>query len=124
MSGNIIILSSPLDILRRLAPSRGGLAVSLPPRLVGRAEPLFLLVDHVGAAIHPVAGLFARPASLLPRPLAAFLGLGANHIPHFIARAWRIQHSHHRSHPKPCQEPQEAVAFTLRHNCLLNSMCL
>src|SRR6266851_3462651 len=109
-----------LDILGRFGPGGGRLVICLTPGLVSGAELLFLLIEHVASAIHPVTRLFACPASLLPRSLGAFLRLGANYVACFIARARRVQHTDYRSDTETRQEPQEAVAITIRHNYLLN----
>jgi hypothetical protein len=61
---------------------------------------------------------------VLPRPLAAFLRLGANYVAHFVAGFGRIQHANHGSNPEPCQKPQEAVAVTFRHDYLLKDSLL
>src|SRR5208337_3531815 len=106
------------EILRRLG--RGRLVICLAARLVSVAELLFLLVEHVASAIHPVPRLFARPASLLPHALAAFLRLGANYVACFLAGMRRVQHTHDRSDTETRQKPQEAIAFMIRHNRLLN----
>src|SRR5277367_5391299 len=90
MSGIHTIFLLPLDVLAGLSPGRGRLAISLTAGLVCRAESLFLLIEHIAAALHPVICLFAGPASLLSSALAAFLRLGTKHVAHFIAGARRI----------------------------------
>src|ERR1700689_5981709 len=78
---------APLDILRRFGSGGGRLRIRLTASFISGAEALFLLVEHIVAAVHPLARLFARAASLLARLIAAFLRFGANHIAHLIARA-------------------------------------
>ena len=65
MSGIIKILLLPLDILGRFYPGRGRLVIGLTASLVSGAELLFLLVEHVASAIHPVTRLFACPTSVM-----------------------------------------------------------
>src|SRR5690349_19784892 len=60
---------SPASVLIGAAPARkalqilggavfrSGFVVSLAARVVSRAELVFLLVQHIAAAIHPVVGL-------------------------------------------------------------------
>jgi hypothetical protein len=60
---------------------------------------------------------------VVPRALAAFLRLGANYIAHFIAGLRRVQHTDHRSDTEPRQEPQEAIAITIRHNLPPQFLC-
>src|ERR1035437_1813193 len=116
---NLELLGSLLGTLGRFWPSRGRLVIGLTARPVSGAELLFLLVEPAAAAIPPVARLFACPTSLGPRSLAAFLRLGTNGIAGFIAGAGRVQHADYCSHTATRQEPQKAVAFTIRHNSLL-----
>src|SRR5207302_6969956 len=111
--------SSLLKILAWLRSGGGRLVICLAAGLVSVAELLFLLIEHVASAIHPVIRLFARPASLLARLLAAFLRFGAKHVACFFSGVRRVQHTDYSSHAKPRQEPQKAIAITIRHNYLL-----
>src|SRR5712671_6126296 len=113
-----------LKILAWFGSGGGRLVICLAAGLVSVAELLFLLIEHVASAIHPVIRLFARPASLLARLLAAFLRFGAKHVACFFSGVRRVQHTDYSSHTKPRQEPQKAVAITIRHNYLLNVLCL
>src|SRR4029077_1030661 len=70
----------PLKILAWFGPGGGRLVICLAARLVSVAELLFLLIEHVASAIHPVIRLFARATSLLARFLGAFLRFGAKHV--------------------------------------------
>ena len=68
----------------------------------------------------PIRSPVRVPAERAARPFAAFLRLRANHFPHLIARSWSVQNADHSPNTQTRQEPQKAVAVTIRHNCLLN----
>ncbi len=88
----------------------GGFAISLAPRLVGRADLVFLLVQVVASLIGPASCLFTSLAGALFNRITAIFRDLANTLARFFARLRGIKNSYRRADTQAGQEPQETTS--------------